>query len=272
MLPSPIKPIFMWLPRCCCQAVGRAGHAVRGGGAAPTHRCGSLACGERAVPVGVLCTPFAAGALLLHPSVGALPVGERAVPVGVLCTPFAARALLLHTAVGPCPRGGRAVPGGRCSYIPLWEPRPRGEWRAARARSVVLEVRLALLDEGLHALGLVGGGEDRVEHPTLEAHAFGQTGLEYAVDAFLGHHHARERLACNDLGGFQGFFQQLSTGKILATRPACSASRASIWRPVRHISMALALPMARVRRWVPPIPGSTPRLISGWPKRALSAA
>src|SRR5690606_3633111 len=54
---------------------------------------------------------------------------------------------------------------GRCSYRPLWEPRPRGEWRAARARSVVLEVRLALLDEGLHALGLVGGGEDRVEHP-----------------------------------------------------------------------------------------------------------
>src|SRR5690554_7241534 len=53
---------------------------------------------------------------------------------------------------------------GRCSYTPLWEPcpwakglvpwaclarrsqRPRGEWRAARARSVVLEVRLALLD------------------------------------------------------------------------------------------------------------------------------
>src|SRR5690606_26290241 len=175
--------------------------------------CGCLVVVVRRL--GVLGTPFAAGAPLLqcswycHPSVGALPVGERAVPVGVLCTPFAARALLLHTAVGPCPRGGRAVPGGRCSYRPLWEPRPRGEWRAARARSVVLEVRLALLDEGLHALGLVGGGEDRVEHPTLEAHAFGQTGLEYAVDAFLGHHHARERLAGDDLGGFQGFFQQL---------------------------------------------------------------
>src|SRR5690606_7575329 len=102
------------------------------------------------------------------------------------------------------PARGRAVPWacfarrsqrGRCSCRPVWEPCPRGEWRAARARSVVLEVRLALLDEGLHALGLVGGGEDRVEHPTLEAHAFGQTGLEYAVDAFLGHHHARERLA-----------------------------------------------------------------------------
>src|SRR5690554_3552488 len=91
---------------------------------------GALPVGERAVPGGVLCTPFAAGALLLPPSVGALPVGERAVPVGVLCTPFAARALLLHTAVGPCPRGGRAVPGGRCSYIPLWAPRPRGGWPA----------------------------------------------------------------------------------------------------------------------------------------------
>src|SRR5690606_29995790 len=80
MLPSPIKPIFMWLPRCCCQAVGRAGHAVRGGGAAPTMflvlppLCGSPARG-RAVPVGVLCTPFAARALLLHTAVGALPVG-----------------------------------------------------------------------------------------------------------------------------------------------------------------------------------------------------
>src|SRR5690606_31440055 len=151
--------------------------------------------------LGVLCTPFAAGALLLHTAVGALPVGERAVPAGVLCTPFAAGALLLHPSVGALPvgeglfpgralhavrsggaapthrcgalpAGGRAVPWacfarrsqrGRCSYRPLWEPRPRGEWRAARARSVVLEVRLALLDEGLHALGLVGGGEDRVE-------------------------------------------------------------------------------------------------------------
>src|SRR5690606_14273964 len=110
---------------------GRALHAVRSEGAAPTHRCGS-------------------------------PARGRAVPWACFA---------------------RRSQRGRCSYRPLWEPRPRGEWRAARARSVVLEVRLALLDEGLHALGLVGGGEDRVEHPTLEAHAFGQTGLEYAVDA-----------------------------------------------------------------------------------------
>ncbi len=36
--------------------------------------------------------------------------------------------------------------------------------------------------------------------------------------------------------------------------------------------MALALPMARVRRCEPPMPGSTPSLISGWPNFAVSAA
>jgi enoyl-CoA hydratase len=51
-----------------------------------------------------------------------------------------------------------------------------------------------------------------------------------------------------------------------------SASTASIMRPVSTISMALALPIARVRRWVPPAPGMVPRLISGWPNLALSAA
>src|SRR5690554_3019379 len=218
MLPSPIKPIFMWLPRCCCQAVGRAVHAVRGGGAALPPLCGSPVCGRKGCSRGRALHAIRSGGAAPTPLCGSLARGRKGCSLGVLCTPFAAGALLLHTAVGPCPRGERAVPWacfarrsqrGRCSYRPLWEPRPRGEWRAARARSVVLEVRLALLDERLHALGLVGGGEDRVEHPTLEAHAFGQTGLEYAVDAFLGHHHARQRLAGDDLGGFQGFFQQL---------------------------------------------------------------
>src|SRR5690554_3705166 len=98
MLPSPIKPIFMWLPRCCCQAVGRAVHAVRGGGAAPTHRCGSLACGRKGCSLGVLCTPFAAGALLLHTAVGPCPRGEGLFP----------GALLLQTFVGAPPSGRMA--------------------------------------------------------------------------------------------------------------------------------------------------------------------
>src|SRR5437763_1124050 len=41
-------------------------------------------------------------------------------------------------------------------------------------------------------------------------------------------------------------------------------------RPVRHISIAFALPTACVRRCEPPIPGVTPSLISGWPNFALS--
>src|SRR5690554_1146477 len=160
MLPSPIKPIFMWLPRCCCQAVGRAVHAaVRSGG-----RCSYT-------PLWEPC-PWAKGLF-----------------------PWACFA--------------RCSQRGRCSYRPLWEPRPRGEWRAARARSVVLEVRLALLDKRLHTFGLVGGGEDRMEYPTLEAHPFGQAGFEHAVHTFLGHHHAGQGLFCNDLSGLEGFLQQL---------------------------------------------------------------
>ena len=47
------------------------------------------------------------------------------------------------------------------------------------------------------------------------------------------------------------------------TRPDRSASAASIMRPVRHISMAFALPIARVSRCDPPMPGVTASLISG---------
>ena len=43
-------------------------------------------------------------------------------------------------------------------------------------------------------------------------------------------------------------------------------------RPVSTRSIALALPTARVRRWVPPAPGMVPMVISGWPNLAVSAA
>ena len=65
---------------------------------------------------------------------------------------------------------------------------------------------------------------------------------------------------------------RLASGTTRATRPERSASAASIMRPVRHMSIALALPTARVSRCVPPMPGMTPSLISGWPNFALSAA
>src|ERR1039457_1461800 len=65
---------------------------------------------------------------------------------------------------------------------------------------------------------------------------------------------------------------RFAAGTTRATSPDFSASAASIMRPVKIISIALALPTARVSRWVPPIPGMTPSLISGWPNLALSAA
>lgn len=36
--------------------------------------------------------------------------------------------------------------------------------------------------------------------------------------------------------------------------------------------MVRDLPMHRARRWVPPAPGMTPRLISGWPNLAVGEA
>lgn len=59
---------------------------------------------------------------------------------------------------------------------------------------------------------------------------------------------------------------------ISLTRPACCAVRASMGSPVSTICMAMDLPTARSRRWVPPAPGMMPRLISGWPKRASTPA
>src|SRR5579884_300400 len=57
-----------------------------------------------------------------------------------------------------------------------------------------------------------------------------------------------------------------------STRPMARASLASTWRPERIRSLARAGPTSRLRRWVPPPPGMMPSRISGWPKRASSAA
>ena len=64
----------------------------------------------------------------------------------------------------------------------------------------------------------------------------------------------------------------MSAGTTRAASPQLSASAASMVRPVRHRSIALDLPTMRVRRWLPPRPGMMPRVISGWPNLAVSAA
>ena len=53
-------------------------------------------------------------------------------------------------------------------------------------------------------------------------------------------------------------------------RPMASASAAATNRPVNTMSLALAGPISRGSRWVPPAPGMTPSRISGWPTRAPS--
>ena len=54
---------------------------------------------------------------------------------------------------------------------------------------------------------------------------------------------------------FSASSNSLSLGTTRLTRPLRSASAASIMRPVNTISIALALPTARVSRCVPPEPG-----------------
>ena len=116
-------------------------------------------------------------------------------------------------------------------------------------------------------------GEQRVEHAPLEAHALGQRRLERAVDRLLRRQHRRQRHRRRSSRRPSSPRPSGSpTGTTRATRPERSASAASIMRPVRIRSIAFALPTARVSRCVPPMPGMTPSLISGWPNFALSAA
>ncbi|MNN68872.1 hypothetical protein D3C81_1846130 [compost metagenome] len=56
------------------------------------------------------------------------------------------------------------------------------------------------------------------------------------------------------------------------TSPIASASSALTMQPVSSMRSAWYLPTARSRRWVPPAPGITPTLISGWAKRAEAPA
>ena len=64
----------------------------------------------------------------------------------------------------------------------------------------------------------------------------------------------------------------VAAGTTRFTRPIASASDAVIALPVRIISIAFVFPTRRASRCVPANPGISPRLISGWPNRAVSAA
>ena len=63
-----------------------------------------------------------------------------------------------------------------------------------------------------------------------------------------------------------------SAGTTWFTKPMRWASVASIISPVNTSSMARPRPTKRAKRWVPPPPGISPRLISGVPKLERSLA
>ena len=67
-------------------------------------------------------------------------------------------------------------------------------------------------------------------------------------------------------------FNRFSAGITRLTNPALSASSASMFLPVRCISIALDFPTNFDNNCVPPKPAITPKFISGCPNFALSAA
>lgn len=88
----------------------------------------------------------------------------------------------------------------------------------------------------MHAFLLVLRGEECVEGAAFEQQAVLEAGFQRAVDGFAGGEDGR-------------------------------LPWEALVRPVTITSMARALPMGRVRRWAPPMPGMTPSLISGRPIR-----
>ena len=107
----------------------------------------------------------------------------------------------------------------------------------------------------------------------LEADALGERRLVGAVDALLGHHDRRQRHG-GDLVGDRRWPRRAGRP------PARRARRGPSARPRRRPSCGRSgtcpspwtCRRSAVRRCVPPAPGMTPSLISGWPNFAVSAA
>ena len=89
--------------------------------------------------------------------------------------------------------------------------------------------------------------------------------------SFAGHHR-RQRHRRDGFGDLEASSSSVAAGTTRATRPDAFGLGRIHHAAGEDISIALALPTARVSRCVPPIPGMMPSLISGWPNLALSAA
>ena len=187
-------------------------------------------------------------------------------------------AALTRSEIARCRRVGKAKRAHHCSRMLMtrW-------WAFASAfahptksadadQLPVLVHRLALLDERRHAFGAVFQRKGRVEQIALDTHAFRQRVSNARLMASLAMAAAGRDIEAIFSAAASASSINLSAGTTRLTRPERSASAASIMRPVRHRSIALDLPIARVSRWVPPMPGMVPSVISGWPNLAVSEA
>jgi hypothetical protein len=91
-------------------------------------------------------------------------------------------------------------------------------------------------------------------------------------DRLLRGPHGERRLGGDPGGQRERLVERRIGGDDLRDEAGRLGFRAGIVRPVRISSIAFALPIARVSRCVPPAPGMTPSLISGWPNWASSPA
>ncbi len=129
----------------------------------------------------------------------------------------------------------------------------------------MLEARCPLLDKGRHAFFLIIGGEERMKQSALEQYPFVR-GVSYTrLIASLAIMTAGNECPAIVVAAASASSSKEAAGTMRDTRPARSASAASIVRAVRTRSIALALPTARGSRCVPPAPGMMPSLISGCP-------
>ena len=127
--------------------------------------------------------------------------------------------------------------------------------------------------EGCHTLGLVLAREEQ-KNARRSNSSPADSGSSSRPEDRLLRGPDRERRLGGDAGGeLEGRVERRLGGTTLRHQAACARPRAAlIVRPVRISSIALALPIARVSRCVPPAPGMTPSLISGWPNWASSPA
>jgi len=135
-----------------------------------------------------------------------------------------------------------------------------------------LEDRLAFLEERRGPLLGVRAGQSESKGIDFDAATRSKVHVQPEVDRLLGGPQGHAALGGDLSCGLQDLLHQGPAGTTLFTSPIWRASAAEIILPVKISSLARLTPIARGSRCVPPKPGIRPRLISGRPNLAVSAA